>query len=39
MSDEEALRSMGSHFQLGRIRESTRARFEKAIKLARRSPP
>jgi hypothetical protein len=35
MKDEEILRRMAEHFELGRLREATRARFEHAITLAR----
>ena len=35
MSDEDVLRRMADHFQLGRLREGTRGRFEEALKLAR----
>lgn len=34
MSDEDVLRRMADHFQLGRLREATRGRFEDALKLA-----
>jgi hypothetical protein len=37
MSDEDVLRRMADHFQLGRLREATRGRFEKALKLAQHS--
>jgi hypothetical protein len=36
MSDEEVLRRMADHFQLGRLREATRCRFQEALKLAQR---
>ncbi len=41
MSDEDVLRRMADHFQLERLREATRCRFEQALKLARKSlcPP
>jgi REase_MTES_1575/Protein of unknown function (DUF3320) len=39
MSDEEVLRRMADHFQLGRIREATRCRFEEAMKLGRQFRP
>ena len=35
MNDEEVLRWMVEHFQLGRLREATRGRFEAALKLGR----
>jgi hypothetical protein len=34
MSDEEVIRRLADHFQLGRLREAARARFEKALSLA-----
>jgi hypothetical protein len=37
MSDDDVLRRMADHFQLGRLREATRGRFEEALKLARQS--
>ena len=37
MSDEDVLRRMADYFQLGRLREATRGRFEKALKLAQHS--
>jgi hypothetical protein len=37
MSDEEVLRRMADHFQLGRLREATRDRFRNALELARHS--
>jgi hypothetical protein len=39
MNDEEVLRRMADHFGLERLREATRDRFEKALKLARQSLP
>jgi very-short-patch-repair endonuclease len=39
MDDEDVLRCMADHFGLARLRESTRVRFEKALKLARHSLP
>jgi very-short-patch-repair endonuclease/RecA/RadA recombinase len=35
MSNEDVLRRMADHFQLGRLREGTRRRFEEALKLTR----
>ena len=35
MNDEEVLRRMAQHFQLGRLHEATRGRFEAALKLVR----
>jgi len=35
MSNEDVLRRMADHFQLGRLREGTRHRFEEALKLTR----
>lgn len=35
MTDDEVLRRMGDHFQLGRVREAARLRFEAAIALAK----
>jgi hypothetical protein len=35
MSDDEVLRRMGDDFQLGRVREAARVRFEAAIALAK----
>jgi hypothetical protein len=37
MGDEEVLRRMAEHFQLGRLREATRVRFEAALNFARQS--
>jgi hypothetical protein len=37
MSDEDVLRRMADHFELGRLREATRGRFEEAVKFAQRS--
>jgi hypothetical protein len=37
MSNEDVLRRMADHFQLGRLREATRGRFEEALKFARGS--
>ena len=37
LSDEDILYRMASHFQLGRLREPTRVRFQSAIDIARRS--
>jgi very-short-patch-repair endonuclease len=37
LSDEDILYRMANHFQLGRLREPTRVRFQSAIDLARRS--
>jgi len=34
MNDEEVIRRLADHFQLGRLREGARARFEKALSLA-----
>jgi very-short-patch-repair endonuclease len=34
MGDEDVLRRMADHFQLGRLREATRDRFQNALKLA-----
>lgn len=36
-SDEDILYRMANHFQLGRLREPTRVRFQSAIDVARRS--
>jgi hypothetical protein len=35
MNDEQVLRKMAEHFELGRIRDAARARFQRAIVLAR----
>ena len=35
MDDEQVLRKMAEHFGLGRLREATRARFYKAVMLAK----
>src|SRR5207245_2865665 len=35
MNDEQVLRRMAEQFELGRLREAARARFERAITLAR----
>jgi hypothetical protein len=35
MNDEQVLRMMAEQFGLGRLREAARARFERAIMLAR----
>jgi hypothetical protein len=35
MNDERVLRRMAEQFELGRLREAARARFEHAIALAR----
>jgi very-short-patch-repair endonuclease len=37
LSDDDILYKMASHFQLGRLREPTRVRFQSAINLARQS--
>jgi uncharacterized protein DUF3320 len=37
MGDEDVLRRMADHFQLGRLREATRDRFKNALELARDS--
>lgn len=37
LADHEILYSMANHFQLGRLREATRVRFQSAIDLARRA--
>ena len=34
MSDEEVIRRLADHFQLGRLREAARTRFEKTLSLA-----
>jgi hypothetical protein len=34
-NDDDALYSMADHFKLGRLRDATRCRFQKAIELAR----
>ena len=42
MDDESVLRKMAELFELGRLREATRARFEEALRIARQfvnSPP
>ena len=36
MDDESVLRKMAEQFNLGRLREATRARFEEALGIARR---
>jgi hypothetical protein len=36
MNDEDVLRQMAEHFQLGRLREATRVRFGEALKLAQK---
>jgi len=38
MSDEQVLRRMAEQFELGRLREAARVRFERAIALARSEP-
>jgi hypothetical protein len=38
MPDVDVLRRMGEHFQLGRLRETAKLRFEAAIALAKREP-
>ena len=35
MDDESVLRKMAEQFELGRLREATRARFEEALRIAR----
>ena len=35
MDDEMVLRKMAEQFELGRLREATRARFEEALRIAR----
>ena len=35
MDDEFVLRKMAEQFDLGRLREATRARFEEALRIAR----
>jgi very-short-patch-repair endonuclease len=37
LADDDILYGMANHFQLGRLRETTRARFQSAINLARRA--
>ena len=39
MSDEEVIRRLADHFQLGRLREGARTRFEKALAVARQHQP
>ena len=39
MSDEEVTRRLADHFQLGRLREGARTRFEKALTVARQHQP
>jgi hypothetical protein len=35
MDDESVLRKMAEQFELGRLREATRSRFEEALRIAR----
>jgi very-short-patch-repair endonuclease len=39
MSDEEVIRRLADHFQLGRLREGARTRFEKALTVAQQHQP